>query len=77
MIFGVNQSYIDIEIVKIVITIIQYKYIIIIMVVIKLVIIYEDIDELSGPMNAGTVIHKPKILAEELVSLSFGIKNLK
>ena len=27
-------------------------------------------------MNAGTVIHKPKILAEELVSLSFGIKNL-
>ena len=28
-------------------------------------------------INAGTVIHKPNILAEELESLSFGIKNLK
>jgi hypothetical protein len=27
--------------------------------------------------NAGTVIHKAKILAEELVTLSFGTKNLK
>jgi len=34
-------------------------------------------NEIKTIINAGTVIHKANILAEELVTLSFGTKNLK
>ena len=39
--------------------------------------IFKKIKEIIITINAGTVIHKPKILAEELVNLSLGTKNLK
>ena len=40
-------------------------------------IVYGKETDMITIISAGTVIHKPNILAEELVSLSLGTKNLK
>ena len=43
----------------------------------KNIFFFKNINEINTIINAGTVIHKAKILADELVTLSLGIKNLK
>jgi hypothetical protein len=45
--------------------------------VIGLVWFFKKIKDIIIIIIPGTVIHKPKILAEELVNLSLGTKNLK